>query len=104
MSLPGSWKAATIASAGTSSAEVNLGRDYDLLDIQIPTITSATLKVTVAEKTGGTFRDLGSSVTTDTTTGNYSDVWKLGGYQFIKIVSSASQGAERLIRVRGMAY
>lgn len=103
MSLPGSWKAATIANAGTSSAEVNLGRDYDYLEIIIPTITSCTLKIQVAEKTGGTFQDLGSNITTLTTTGGYSTVFRLGGYQFIKVVSSATQGAERLIRVRGIA-
>lgn len=102
MSIYGSWKAATIANAGTSSAEVDLGKDYDFLEIQIPTVTSGTLKVQVAEKTGGTFQDLGSSVTTATTTGAYDTVFKLGGWQFIKIVSSATQGAERLIRVRGM--
>lgn len=104
MSLYGSWKAATIANNGTSSAEINLGRDYDYLEIQIPTVTSCTLKVTVAETTGGTFRDLGVGVATDTTTGAYHDTWKLGGWQFIKIVSSAAQGAERLIRIRGMRY
>ena len=104
MSYNGSWMAATIPNADTTSAEVNLGRDMDFMEIQIPTVTSGTLKVQVAEKTGGTFRDLGASVTTDTTTGAYHDVWKLGGYQFIKVVSSAAQGAERLIRVRGMRY
>jgi len=104
MSLYGEWLAATIANSGTSSAEVDLNRDFDFMEIQIPTVTSCTFKVQVAEKTGGTFRDLGDGVTTDTTTGAYHDVWKLGGYQFIKIVSSAAQGAERLIRVRGMRY
>ena len=102
MSIYGEWLAATIASSGTSSSEVNLGRDFEFLQIQIPTITSATLKVQVAESSGGTFYDLGSSLTTVAGTGNYATVFKLGGYQFIKIVSSASQGAERLIRVRGM--
>lgn len=105
MSLYGSWLPATITVAlGTTSAEVDLGRDFDFLEVQIPTVESCTLKLQVAEKTGGTFQDLGPSVTTDTTTGAYNDVWKLGGYQFIKVVSSATQTAERLIRVRGMRY
>ena len=103
MSVYGDWLAATIAASGTSSAEVNLGASFDLLEIQIPTVTSCTLKVQISETTGGTFYDLGN-VTTDTTTGAYSDVFKLGGYQFIKIVSSATQSVERLIRVRGMRY
>ncbi len=105
MSIYGSWIAATIASAGTSSSEVNLGRDgYDLLEIQIPTMTTCNLKLQTAEVTGGTFYDLGKGVTTATSTFNYSDTFKLGGWQFIKVVSSVAQGAERLIRVRGMRY
>lgn len=104
MSLYGEWKAATIANGGTSSAAVDLGRSYDFLEIQIPTITSATLKLQVSETVGGTYDDLGENVTTNTTTGSYFDVWKLGGWQFIKVVSSAAQGAERLIRVRGMRF
>ncbi len=102
MSLPGSWKAATIT-AGTSSDEVDLGRDYDFLDIQIPAMTAGTIKIQVAEKTGGTFRDLGDGITTAMGTHNYHDVFKLGGYQFIKVVSSVSQSGTVLIRVRGMA-
>jgi len=105
MSIYGAWLAATIAIDGTSSAEVDLGRDYDYLEIQIPTLISGTVKLQVAEKSGGTFRDLGDGVTTATGTHNYHDVFKLGGYQFIKVVSSAQQTTtERLIRVRGMRY
>ena len=102
MSSYGEWKAATIASGGTSSAEVDLGQDYNYLEIQIPTLTSCTLKIQVAEKTGGPFYDLGDGVATGAGTHNYADVFKLGGYQFIKVVTSESQGAQRLIRVRGM--
>ena len=104
MAIYGSWKAATIASSGTSSAEVNLGRDYEYLQIQIPTLTSGTIKLQTAELTGGTFLDLGDVVTTETGTHNYHDVFLLGGWQYIKVVSSVTQGAERLIRVRGMGY
>ena len=103
MSIYGEWLAATIALNGTSSAAVNLGKDCDFLEIQIPTVTSCTLGLQVSEKLAGTYDDLGEGVTTDTTTGSYFDVWKLGGWRYIKVVSSATQGAERLIRVRGMA-
>ncbi len=103
MSLYGEWLAATIT-AGTSSDEVDLGRDYDFLEIQIPTMTSGTIKLKVAEKTGGTFRDLGDSITTGVGTHNYHDTFKLGGYQFIKVVSSVTQSGTISIRVRGMRY
>ena len=105
MSIYGLWKAATIASSGSSSTEVDLGRDYDFLEIQIPTLDSATtIKVQVAELTGGTFRDLGDGITTGAGTHNYNDVFSLGGWQYIKIVADNTQDAERLIRVRGMRY
>ena len=105
MSVYGNWEAATIASSATSSAEVDLGRDYDYLEIQIPTLDAAsTIKIQVAEKTGGTFYDLGDSVTTASGTHNYADVFHLGGYQFIKVVADNTQDAERLIRVRGMRF
>ena len=105
MSIYGEWKAATIAAGAKSSAEVDLGRDYDFLEIQIPTLITGTVKIQVAEKTGGTFYDLGDGVTTASGTHNYADVFALGGYQFIKVVSSATQtSTDRLIRVRGMRY
>ena len=100
----GEWLAATIAAAGTSSAEVNLGKSCSFLQIQIPTLTSATVKIQVAESSGGTFYDLGDTQTTTAGTHNYTTTLKLGGFQFIKVVTSVAQGAERLIRVRGMRY
>uniref|UniRef100_A0A6H1ZY51 Uncharacterized protein n=1 Tax=viral metagenome TaxID=1070528 RepID=A0A6H1ZY51_9ZZZZ len=105
MSVYGTWKAATIASAASSSAEVDLGRDYDFLEIQIPPLDAAsTIKIQVAEKTGGTFYDLGDGITTDAGTHNYADVFNLGGYQYIMVVADNTQDAQRLIRVRGMRY
>lgn len=110
MSVYGQWLEATIASGQTSSGEVDLGRgnpfkSFDLLEIQIPTLVSCTIKIQVAENTGGTFRDLGDGVTTVAGIHNYSDVFYLGGWQFIKVVASQTQTTtDRLIRVRGMRY
>ncbi len=105
MSLYGEWKAATIAEDGTSSAEVDLGREYDYLLAQIPTLVSCTIKLQIAEKTGGTFYDLGDGVTTAEGTHNYADIFPLFGYQFIKVVASAAQtGSDKEIRVRGMRF
>ena len=102
MSLYGEWLTATIANGGTASGEVNLGRDFEYLQIILPTLTGGTVKIQVSDVTGGTFQDLGSSITTAITTGDYSTVFKLGGWKFIKVVSSAAQGAARSIKVRGM--
>ncbi len=105
MSLYGSWVSGTIAINGTSTDEINLGRDYDFIEVRIPTLVSGTLKVQTSNTTGGTFQDLGASITTAATTGAYNDVWKLGGYQFIKIVSSATQTTTaRVFYVRGMRF
>ncbi len=102
MSLYLSWKAATIDNNGTKSAEVNLGNDCEWVQIIIPTITSGNISFEVAEKTGGTFQALGSGSQVITAgTGAFTTVATIGGFQFIKVVSSVSQGAERLIRVRG---
>jgi len=103
MSIYGTWKTATItvATNATHSAEVDLGNDWDFLDIIIPSLTSCTLKLQAAQTTGGTFQDLGSGVTTPTTIGSYSDVWTLGGYRYVKVVSSASQGANETFQLRG---
>ena len=105
MSLYGSWVTGTIAIDGTSTDEINLGRDYDYIEIRIPALVSGALKLQTSNVTGGTFQDLGASVTTAATTGQYNDVWKLGGYQFIKIVSSATQTTTaRVFNIRGMRF
>jgi len=104
MSIYSSWKTGTIASGGTSTGVIDLAKDYEFIQVILPTLTSGTLKVQVSDTVGGTYQDLGVSHTTDATTGGYSDVWEIGGYQFLKVVSSASQGAARTIKVRGMRY
>lgn len=105
MSIYGSWLPATIASGASSSVEIDLGRDYDFMEIQIPTLDDpSTIKVQVAEKTGGTFRDLGDGITTAAGAHNYHDVFQLGGWQFVKIVVDNPQSVERLVRLRGMRY
>lgn len=104
MSVYGTWLPATIAAEATSSAVVDLGRDYDYLSIEIPEMDSCKLYLEVAERTGGTYYDLGKETTTDTETFDRADVWRLGGWQFVKVVASATQTAERLIRIRGMRY
>ena len=88
----------------SSMGDISFCPDYDFVEIQIPTLVSCTVKLQVAEKTGGTFYDLGDGVTTPAGAHNYADVFNLGGYQFIKVVADNNQDAERLIRVRGMRF
>jgi len=104
MSVYGQWKAATIAAGATKSAAIDLDREYDYLSIQIPAMDECKLYLQVAETTGGTYYDLGKDTTTDEEIFNRADVWRLGGYRFIKVVATTGQTAERLIRVCGMRY
>ena len=104
MSIYGKWVAATIASGATSSAAIDLGREYDYLSVEIPTMDTCQLSLKVAETEGGTYYDLGLDSETNEETFNRADVWRLGGWRFIKVVATAPQSAERLIRVCGMRY
>ena len=104
MSAYGGWRTATIANGAATSDEVDLGRDFEFLDIILPTLTSCTIKIQVAKVGSGTYQDLGSSITTGTTTGAYSTTFKLGGWQNIKVVSSVNQGAAKSIEVRGWRF
>lgn len=92
----------TIASDDDLSAEVDLGKPYDELEVYIPTLTSADLTLYVSETAGGTYSPVGSSVTVAAGTGAYFDTWILGGNQHIKIGTSAGQAANRTFRVRGV--
>ncbi len=102
MSLYFPWQTGTIALNGTSTDEIDLQNNCELMQVILPTLTSGTIKITVSDETGGTFQDLGSSITTPATTGAYSTMFRLGGYRYIKVVSGAAQGAARSIKVRGV--
>ena len=108
--IVGEWKTATIALNGTLSAEVDLGRPYETLLMVIPTIDSAQVSIQVAEKTGGTFQDAhitegdGSSAVLKSDLGTGAITWALpiGGFQFIKVKTSAGQtGGARTFLVCG---
>lgn len=101
MSTFGQWLTVTIAQNGTDSAEVNLGMDYEHIQIIIPAITEGTINLQVAESAEGSFVTLGISDMIASGSGDYADTFTLGGYQFIKIIAGAQQNNERTFRVRG---
>uniref|UniRef100_A0A6M3INZ1 Uncharacterized protein n=1 Tax=viral metagenome TaxID=1070528 RepID=A0A6M3INZ1_9ZZZZ len=106
MSIYGNWKTATITIATDAdlSAAVDLGANYDLLNIIIPTVDACRISVYVCATSDGTYQALGDSVTTATTTGGYSTTLKLGGWEHIKVKTSTNQTANRSFSVRGMRY
>ena len=109
----GKWRDAiiTVATDDVLTPEVDLERDYQFLEVVIPTITSATVSVQVAEATGGTFQvynALGITATghflpaTTAGVGGITTTFPLGGgFRFIKVATGAAQAANRTFRVRG---
>ena len=117
--IHGEWKNAIVPKyvasplePGVLSPEVDLGRAYDTLQVIIPTIDEAQVSITVAEKSGGTFQDLYLTSLTDgdddqaiTTASVGGTTWSvpIGGFQFIKIKTSAAQTTQaRTFRVCGV--
>ena len=101
-SVEGTWQTATIDKGGTSTRCVDLLDAFMYMRVIIPTIDSATIKVTVAETPGSTFYNL-DAVTTPTGTHNYATTFKIGGYRYIKLVASASQTTAAIAcRVSGL--
>jgi len=100
----GKWEVAEIAASGNVSGAVDLGGHFGFLHIVIPTITSAQLELQVSKELSGTYQDLRQDALTDLSTGGFSDTWKLGGWRFIKIQSSAAQTSAVRFEVRGVTY
>ena len=105
MTLYTGWYSAiiTIATDAAKTPELDLGRDYEFLDILIPTIDSANVSFQVAETSGGTFYALGSgSKVIAAGTGVFATTIRLGGYRYIKVVTSANQTTGNVtFKVRG---
>jgi len=111
--IVGSWVDAiiTIAVNNVLTPEVDLGRPWDTLLIAVPAIDSSQVTIQVAEKTGGTFQTLyvtdpadggDNKVISALGTGGLTWVIPLGGFQFIKVATSAAQTANRTFRVCGV--
>ena len=84
------------------TAEVDLGRPYETMLVHIPALTSCNLICYVAEKTGGTFYALRKDITVAAGTGNFADIWEIGGHQFVKIGTSVAQTANRSFKICGV--
>ncbi len=109
----GKWETALIdiSESTTLTAEVDLGDVFDSVLIRIPTLTSSSISLKVAEATAGTFNDLymtiptsgaNIQVKTDKATTAHIIQMPLGGFQFIKILASDAQEADRSLSVCGV--
>ena len=105
MSIYGAWTSAVIALGETVSAAADLGRDFEYLEIVIPTQTSATIGLQVGTNPAGgalAYKTLGiGSNVTAATTGNCVTTLELGGYRHVKVVSGTAQDAAETYYVRG---
>ena len=92
---------ATMASAGTLSSEVNLGRQWEKVYLGVPSMTSNTqLHIKVADVTGGTYRRVKHPMVASTPAAPedfaiYSAATNCyipipNGFQFLKIESTAT--------------
>ena len=105
----GEWMTATLTSSATSE-EVNLGYSFQKLLVIIPTLgASGTSTVHISNTAKGTFVPL--YALDDDATGDFAHataaatttkavIFDIGGAQFVKIVSGASQTSE-VYNIRG---
>ena len=101
-STEGLWLTAAIAKAGTTSNTVDLGDSFMYMRVIIPTLDACTVKVQVAETATSTYYNL-DAVTTASSTHNYATTFLIGGYRFIKLVTSAAQSTAAVeIKVSGL--
>ena len=101
MTYYGQFVDATIAAGGTESAAVDLGREYDFLSLIIPALDSCKLSLKVSNQLTGTYYPLGDDKSTEEETFNRAAIWMLGGWRFIKIVSTQKQSHSVTIKAQG---
>lgn len=99
---PGPWTSVTLVNTETTSAAIDLKRVFDIIQVDFPAMNSCSISFEVSRTVGGTYNALGNSVAANIGTGSIQDVYKLGGHQFIKLVSSVTQNADRAIFYRGI--
>jgi hypothetical protein len=94
------WMAAVVADEGTLSAAVDLGAPYRSLIVEMPTIDSSTITVTVARTPDDTYRPLSYISLNDgdddpaiasASTGAITVVFPVFGFQHLKILCGTAQ-------------
>lgn len=92
---------ATISSFATSSAEVNLGKGFKNVWVEVPTMTSnSTLHVQVANASGGTYRRL---VEKDPASAAASVDYQINSATTNRIVACPPAGGLRFLKMESVA-
>jgi len=99
--IHGAWVTGTIATGGgTLSGIIDLGRPYDTVIIEIPTIDTASITIRGAEAAGSSFYDLyitdpadggNNKLISASGTGGITWVAPIGGFQYLKLFASGAQ-------------
>ena len=89
----------TIATDDDLSAAVIFNQPYEYLNIVLPTLDSCQVSLHVSLD-GTNYYPLGDGAATSGTTGGYATTFKLGGYQYFKVATSAAQSANRTFGIR----
>ena len=113
-SVNSGWKTAVIDDEGKTGHAVDLGDNYEYLQVDWPTLDAGTFRVMVGRSEGGTYRDFyitqyngefQGARSQDSKTGAINLTMFLGGWRYIKIYSSATQStAEIVAYVRGITF
>jgi hypothetical protein len=128
MSLHGSWVTVTMDIDATATGEfsgydadkdtgvIDLGRAYDLVQVIIPTITSATISVSGIPEDGTAIKtnipipiysmdaNATGSFLQATTAGTATCIvtFKIFGFRYIRLASGANQAADRVFYCKGI--
>lgn len=84
------------------SKEVNLGQGFEFLQVIIPALDTCTINLQVSEDANRQYQSFGEGQNTGETSGEYSTVFLLGGYQYVRLELSVAQATDRIFKVRGM--
>ena len=107
MTVYGEWRTGFLNNSvsNTLSNIVDLGRDYDFLNVILPALTNTQIACQVAAPSNtDTFVTLGDGVNVDWTTGNRASVLVIGGWQFLRLLTTDAQVANRSYKIRGFRY
>lgn len=109
----GEWQTVVmnVAVSNITTAEIDLGRPWEVGMLVVPVINTAQVSFTVAKKTGGTFQALHGTDPTDGSShqilsnaggGEMTWTFPLLGFQFVKVVTTNGQSENRSFDICGI--
>lgn len=106
----GSFQSVTLSAGASETSEIDLGNDYEYVDLFIPSMVECQLYLKVAEGSEDanfSYYELGDTegvVKTEPGSFNRACVWAIGSFRFIKVCTTITQTSDRTIRLRGRRH